>query len=94
MAAITQEQKDEAVKTLSRSLFGTQGEVGDLNTDDLDAAVQSIDDTMEGLASELVQGSSVAVNFNTNLPTNFKNNTTNAEKGFLLTAWTSAKFGV
>lgn len=86
--ALTPEQVTAAATRLARDIFGTRGATGHTHSDDLEATIQAIDDTMNQAVNTLgSQTQSMRVNLNQALPEPFKSRSTLIEKGLAIAEW-------
>ena len=90
--AQTEAQKIAAARELARRLYTIATAV--TNHDDLKAAIDSIDATMDALPGALNAAQTVKTNFIQRLPANFKNSSTQQEKAIALMVWAMQEVGL
>lgn len=90
--AMTTTQKLEAGRELALRMF--RNATANMNLSDLEAAIGSIDGTMDALPGTLNALQSVKVNFAQRLPEPFKSTSTTQQKAFALALWAMKEAGI
>ncbi len=91
---MSETDKIDVLRQFARRVYGELGATADLNTANLKAAIDSIDDTFNSLASTLTQGQTVEINFNANFPEPFKSTATVPQKALALAYWAMKRGGL
>lgn len=85
--ALTEPQRTDAMRQLVKKMFVDLGDTATLNTDEVKAAIDSIDDFFAALGSTLTGGITVEQNLLNALPEPFVSVATNAQKSLALAYW-------